>query len=35
LYYDKNGTVRAAGADAERDGIDDIAEEEGWVKTEW
>jgi len=30
-----NGKVRAAGADTERDGIDIIAEDEKWYKTEW
>ncbi len=35
LYYSRDGHVRAAGAETERDGIDIIAEEEDWVKTEW
>ncbi|KAF9444527.1 hypothetical protein P691DRAFT_736327 [Macrolepiota fuliginosa MF-IS2] len=35
MYYSKDGHVRAAGAETERDGIDIIAEERNWVKTEW
>ncbi|KXN86015.1 Heat shock 70 kDa protein 12B [Leucoagaricus sp. SymC.cos] len=35
LYYGKDGGVRAAGAETERDGMDIIAEEENWVKAEW
>ncbi len=35
MYYDRDGLVRAAGAQAERHRIDIIAEEEGWAKTEW
>ncbi|KAF5355161.1 hypothetical protein D9756_005596 [Leucocoprinus leucothites] len=35
MYYDQNGRMRAAGAEAEREGIEIMAEEEGWVKTKW
>ncbi|KAF8989888.1 hypothetical protein BDQ17DRAFT_1547414 [Cyathus striatus] len=35
MYYDKNGAVCAAGAEAVVEGIDEIAEDEGWVKVEW
>ncbi len=35
MYYNKDGQVRAAGAETERDGMDIIAEEEDLVKTEW
>lgn len=35
MYYSKDGRVRAAGAETERDGMDIVAEEEDWVKTEW
>lgn len=35
MYYSKDGRVRAAGAEAERDGMDIVAGERDWVKTEW
>jgi hypothetical protein len=35
MYYGSDGLVHAAGAETERDGIDIIAEEEGWAKAEW
>ncbi|KAJ3569485.1 hypothetical protein NP233_g5017 [Leucocoprinus birnbaumii] len=35
MYYDQSGRVRAVGAEAEREGIDIMAEEEKWVKTKW
>ncbi|KJA20620.1 hypothetical protein HYPSUDRAFT_141909 [Hypholoma sublateritium FD-334 SS-4] len=35
IYYDRNGDVRAVGAEAMRDGIQDQAEDEQWVKAEW
>ncbi|KAF9444306.1 hypothetical protein P691DRAFT_712054 [Macrolepiota fuliginosa MF-IS2] len=35
MYYGKDGRVRAAGAEAERDGVEIIAEEEEWIKVEW
>lgn len=35
MYYSKDGQVRAAGAETERDEMDVIAEEEGLVRTEW
>lgn len=35
IYYGKDGSVRAIGAEADREGVDMIAEEEEWVKVEW
>ena len=35
IYYDLNGKVRAVGAEAMREGIYEIAEDENWVKAEW
>ncbi|KAG5718638.1 hypothetical protein E4T56_gene16515 [Termitomyces sp. T112] len=35
IYYDKSGKVRAVGAEATRDELQDLIEEEGWVKAEW
>ncbi|KAF9444526.1 hypothetical protein P691DRAFT_736323 [Macrolepiota fuliginosa MF-IS2] len=35
MYYSQDGQVRAAGTEAERDGVDIIAEEEEWIKVEW
>ena len=35
LYYDKSGKVRAAGAEALDDGIQDEAAKNGWAKAEW
>ena len=35
LYYDKRGNVTAAGAEAAREGIYEIAKDEGWIKSEW
>ncbi|PFH47372.1 hypothetical protein AMATHDRAFT_6813 [Amanita thiersii Skay4041] len=35
VYYDRKGEVRAVGAEAVQEGIDEIAEDEGWVKAEW
>ncbi|KAF8984611.1 hypothetical protein BDQ17DRAFT_1548799 [Cyathus striatus] len=35
MYYDKNGNVCAAGAEAIGEEIDEVAEDEGWVKVEW
>ena len=35
IYYDRNGEVRAVGAEAIRDGIQERAEDEQWVKVEW
>ncbi|PPQ96389.1 hypothetical protein CVT26_004991 [Gymnopilus dilepis] len=35
IYYDKQGNVRAVGAEAMREGIEDEAEEAEWVKAEW
>ena len=35
LYYDQEGNVIAAGAEALREGIDFEATEHDWVKAEW
>ena len=35
LYYDEDGEVRAAGAEAVSDGTRIEAEDEGWVRAEW
>ncbi|KAF8805121.1 hypothetical protein BYT27DRAFT_7105301 [Phlegmacium glaucopus] len=35
IYYDRNGTVRAVGAEAMDEGICEVAEDENWVKAEW
>ncbi|KXN92817.1 hypothetical protein AN958_05794 [Leucoagaricus sp. SymC.cos] len=35
LYYDKNGRVCVAGAETEEEGMDIMADEEGWVKAKW
>lgn len=35
IYYDRRGTARAIGAEAMREGIYEIAEEEAWIKAEW
>jgi hypothetical protein len=35
IYYDLDGKVRAVGAEAIREGIYDIAEDEKWIKAEW
>ncbi|KAF4620562.1 hypothetical protein D9613_001104 [Agrocybe pediades] len=35
IYYDRQGAVRAVGAEAMRDGIEEQAEDEEWVKAEW
>jgi hypothetical protein len=35
IYYDPSGKVRAVGAEATKDGIRDVAEDEKWVKAEW
>ncbi|KAJ2912890.1 hypothetical protein MD484_g7534, partial [Candolleomyces efflorescens] len=35
MYYDKEGRVRAVGAEAIQDGMHETALEEGWFKTEW
>ncbi|KAF8805178.1 hypothetical protein BYT27DRAFT_7192849 [Phlegmacium glaucopus] len=34
IYYDRSGTVRAVGAEAMREGIYEVAEDENWVKAE-
>ncbi|KAF8805122.1 hypothetical protein BYT27DRAFT_7258239 [Phlegmacium glaucopus] len=35
IYYDQNGTVRAVGAEAMKESIYEVAEDENWVKAEW
>ena len=35
IYYDKKGCVRAIGAEAVKDGIQDEAIEGDWSKAEW
>ncbi|KAG6889543.1 hypothetical protein C0992_004803 [Termitomyces sp. T32_za158] len=35
IYYDAKGTVCAVGAEAMREGLHEIVEDEGWIKTEW
>ncbi|PPR01388.1 hypothetical protein CVT24_006226 [Panaeolus cyanescens] len=35
IYYDRTGKVRAVGAEAMREGIYEVAEEEKWIKAEW
>ena len=35
IYYDLDGKVRAVGAEAMREGVYQIAEDESWVKAEW
>lgn len=35
IYYDKKGNVRAVGAEAVKEGLEEIFEDEGWEKAEW
>ncbi|KAG5636036.1 hypothetical protein H0H81_009309 [Sphagnurus paluster] len=35
VYYDQDGKVRAAGAEAIRESLRDVIEDEGWIKAEW
>jgi hypothetical protein len=35
IYYDLSGKVRAVGAEAMKEGIYEVAEDENWVKAEW
>ncbi|KAF8805180.1 hypothetical protein BYT27DRAFT_7192857 [Phlegmacium glaucopus] len=35
IYYDQSGKVRAVGAEAMKEGIYEVAEDENWVKAEW
>jgi hypothetical protein len=35
ICYDRNGKVRAMGAEAMKEGICEVAEDENWVKAEW
>ncbi|CAA7260337.1 unnamed protein product [Cyclocybe aegerita] len=35
IYYDRTGKVRAVGAEAMKEGIYELAEDENWTKAEW
>ena len=35
IYYDQGGNVRAVGAEAVREGIEEDAEDGQWTKAEW
>ncbi|CAA7263131.1 unnamed protein product [Cyclocybe aegerita] len=35
IYYDRDGRVQAVGAEAIRENIDELVEDEGWMKAEW
>ncbi|KAK7472170.1 hypothetical protein VKT23_000292 [Stygiomarasmius scandens] len=35
IYYGQDGSVKAVGAEAVRDGIHESVEDEGWVRCEW
>jgi hypothetical protein len=35
IYYNKDGDVCAAGAEAMREGIYEMAMDEEWIKSEW
>jgi hypothetical protein len=35
IYYDEDGKVRAVGAEAASEAIEERAEDEGWTKAEW
>ncbi|EFI28063.1 hypothetical protein CC1G_14089 [Coprinopsis cinerea okayama7 len=35
IWYDRSGQLKAAGAEAMREGVYEMAEDEGWVKAEW
>ncbi|KAG6885090.1 hypothetical protein C0993_005973 [Termitomyces sp. T159_Od127] len=35
IYYDRQGNVRAVGAEALREDLEITIEEEGWIKAEW
>ena len=35
LLYDADGELRAVGAEALQDDLQQLAEEEGWTKAEW
>jgi hypothetical protein len=35
IYYDQSGKVRAVGAEAMKESVYAVAEEEKWVKAEW
>lgn len=34
MYYDQHGVMKAAGAEAEGAAINDLAEDEGWLRAE-
>jgi hypothetical protein len=35
IYYDRSGKVRAVGAEAMKESISEIAQDESWMKAEW
>jgi len=35
IYYDRSGKVKAVGAEAQREGIHETADDEQWIKSEW
>jgi len=35
MYYDQDGNLRAAGAEAVQDGLREQIEDEEWVRAEW
>lgn len=35
IYYDSRGSVRAVGAEAIKDGVLEMATDNGWTKAEW
>jgi hypothetical protein len=35
IYYDRSGKVKAVGAEAMKEGISEVVEDEKWVKAEW
>jgi len=35
IYYDPRGSVRAVGAEAIKDGVLEVATDNGWIKSEW
>lgn len=35
IYYDQEGEVRAVGAEATSEGVEQTAEDAGWMKAEW
>jgi len=35
IYYDQDGVVQAVGAEALKEGLEDMIEDESWTKAEW